>query len=134
MSNQMEVVLQTTQRMNETLTAISRYWNLREELQLFTGWLSGEYLVPTTALRGIIEKKYHVGFTIQAIDTVTKTVFYATGVLAATYYGEIDPQHPVGTFKKSDDTLENEITFELVSGGVQISSDGNTVITSILAS
>ena len=135
MNNQkLEVVAQTAQRINETITEISRYWNIREEIQIFTGWLSGAMTVYTTQIRGILEKKFHVGFTIQAIDTVTKKVFYATGVLAATPYGELDQQNQSGTFDKSDDIIDNEITFELVSGGVQITPDGNTVITSILAS
>lgn len=134
MNEQLDVVVQTTQRINETLTAIARYWNIREELQVFTGWLSGVVTVYTTQIRGILQKKYHVGFTIQAIETKTKKIFYVTGTLAGTPYGELDPQNTTGIFNKSDDTIAGDITFQLVSGGVQITPDGSIVITSILAS
>ena len=129
-----DVILQTTQRINETVTAISRYWSIREELQLFTGWISGAYFISTTALRELLQKKYHVCFTVQAIDTVSGDVFYATGTIAGTQYFEFDPGFTSGPLINSDDTLSNAIMFELVPGGIQLEPDGNTIITSILAS
>ena len=63
-------------------------------------------------------KKYHIAFTVQAIDTANNNkVIYATQVIAGTQYFEFDPQYQTGPFTLSD-TASGQVTFTLANGGI----------------